>query len=155
VVPVVLSSMAGRELARVVDSYLNVAAALAADDAVAARTAARGLEAALRSAGLNGLDAEPAREWRRAREELQRRAATIGGMSDIAAARSEMLPLSVRMEAVVATFRSDEVGPLYRAACPMVQGREGTWLTRTEVVENPYYGAAMFDCGEVQAKVAG
>jgi membrane fusion protein, copper/silver efflux system len=154
-VPVVLSSTAGRELARVVDSYLNVAAALAADDGVAARTAARGLEAALRSAGLNGLDAAAAREWRRAREELQRRAATIGGMSDIAAARSEMLPLSVRMEAVVATFRSDEIGPLYRAACPMVQGREGTWLTRTEVVENPYYGAAMFDCGEVQSKVAG
>jgi membrane fusion protein, copper/silver efflux system len=154
-VPVVLSSTAGRELARVVDSYLNVAAALAADDAVAARTAARGLDAALRSATLNGLDAAAAREWRRAREELQRRAATIGGMSDIAAARSEMLPLSVRMEAVVATFRSNEVGPLYRAVCPMVQGREGTWLTRTEVVENPYYGAAMFDCGEVQAKVAG
>jgi membrane fusion protein, copper/silver efflux system len=154
-VPVVLSSTAGRELARVVDSYLNVAAALAADDGVAARNAARGLEAALRSASLNGLDAAATRQWRRAREELQRRAATIGGMSDIAAARSEMLPLSVRMEAVVATFRSDEVGPLYRAACPMVQGREGTWLTRTEVVENPYYGAAMFDCGEVQAKVAG
>jgi membrane fusion protein, copper/silver efflux system len=154
-VPIVLSGTAGRELARVVDSYLNVAAALARDDAAAARTAARGLDAAVRAASLNGLDAAATREWRTARQELQRRAATIGGLSDMAAARSELLPLSVRMEAVVATFRSAEVGPLYRAACPMVQGREGTWLTRTAVVENPYYGAAMFDCGEVQAKVAG
>jgi membrane fusion protein, copper/silver efflux system len=154
-VPAALSPAAGRELARVVDAYLEVAAAMARDDANGARTAARALETALRAAGLAGLDAGAARAWQRERTALQRSAATMAGTADLGALRRELLPLSARVEGIVATFRSDEVGPLYRAACPMVEGREGTWLTRVAVVENPYYGAAMFDCGEVQAKVAG
>jgi membrane fusion protein, copper/silver efflux system len=55
----------------------------------------------------------------------------------------------------VRAFPSDQVGTLYRAVCPMVEGREGSWLTRQNAVQNPYWGAEMFDCGEVQAKVAG
>jgi hypothetical protein len=57
------------------------------------------------------------------------------------------------MESAVRSFRSDEVGPLFRAMCPMVAGGEGTWLTRVERVENPYHGEDMFGCGEVQGRV--
>jgi membrane fusion protein, copper/silver efflux system len=154
-VPVQLSTAAGRELERVIVAYLDVAGALSRDDVTAARTAARALDAALRGASMDGLAGQRAEEWTRARDDMRTRAAAMAGTSDVVRLRRELLPLSVRLEAAVREFPSDQVGPLFRAVCPMVEGREGSWLTRAQTVENPYWGSAMFDCGEVQGKVAG
>jgi membrane fusion protein, copper/silver efflux system len=154
-VPVQLSAAAGRELERVIVAYLDVTGALSRDDATAARTAARALDAALRGASLDGLAGQRAAEWSSARDDMRTRAAAMAGTSDVARLRRELLPLSVRLEAAVRAFPSDQVGPLFRAVCPMVEGSEGSWLTRVQAVENPYWGSDMFDCGEVQGKVAG
>jgi membrane fusion protein, copper/silver efflux system len=86
---------------------------------------------------------------------MRTRAAAMGGTIDLAALRRELLPLSTRLEAAVGRYHSDEVGPLFRAVCPMVEGREGSWLTRARVVENPYWGSEMFECGEIGARVGG
>jgi membrane fusion protein, copper/silver efflux system len=154
-VPLVLSTAAGRELARVVDAYIDMTAAMSRDDVAAARTAARAFDAALQAASLAGLAAPAAGEWSRIRADLRRHATAMARSPDMTLLRGELLTVSRHMEGVVTSFHSDQVGPLYRAVCPMVNGREGSWLTRTQVVENPYYGAAMFDCGEVQGRVAG
>ncbi|HEX7708358.1 MAG TPA: efflux RND transporter periplasmic adaptor subunit [Thermoanaerobaculia bacterium] len=150
-----LSPAAGRQLEQIVAAYLNVTVALSRDDAPAAQRAARTLETTLKTAQLGDLSGAAAGQWSRARSELTTRAAAIAAASDIAVQRKELLPLSVSLESTVRAFPSDQVGPLFRAMCPMVEGREGSWLTRVEKVENPYWGAAMFDCGEIQGKVAG
>jgi membrane fusion protein, copper/silver efflux system len=153
--PVQLSAAAGRELERVVAAYLGVAGALAKDDAQAARAAARGLVAALQSASLAGLSGQAAGHWSRTRDGMRTHAAAMAATPDIGVLRQELVPLSEALEQAVRQFRSDQVGTLFRAVCPMVQGREGSWLTRLEAVENPYYGAEMLECGEVQGRIAG
>jgi membrane fusion protein, copper/silver efflux system len=154
-VPVQISAAAGRQLEAVVLAYLDVAGALSRDDAVTARDAARALDAALGAAELAGLDGEARREWARIRGGMRERSAAMAGSADLARLRRELVPLSELAEQAVRTFRSDQVGPLFRAVCPMVEGADGSWLTRVDAVENPYYGEEMFECGEVQGKVVG
>jgi membrane fusion protein, copper/silver efflux system len=125
-----LSDAGGRELERVVDAYIDVTAALARDDAAAARTASRALEQALRAANLAELSGSAGDGWRRLRDDMRGHASRMGGTSDIALIRRELLPVSVHLEHVVRAFASDHVGTLFRAVCPMVEGREGSWLTR-------------------------
>jgi membrane fusion protein, copper/silver efflux system len=153
-VPVRLSAAAGRQLEAVVVAYLDVAGALSRDDAATARAAARTLDGALRAAELAGLDADATREWGRIRTGMRQRAAAMTATTDLVRLRRELKPLSELAEAAVRTFPSDQVGPVFRAMCPMVEGAEATWLTRVEAVENPYYGEDMFDCGEIEARVS-
>lgn len=150
-----LSEAGGKEMGRIVQAYLDLAVALSRDDAEAARTAARALTAALDGATLGGLSDAAATAWSAARRDLSPRASAMARAADIAAMRKELRSLSQRLEEVVSAFPSEHVGPLYRAACPMVEGGTGTWLTREPKVENPYWGAAMFSCGDVQGKVSG
>jgi membrane fusion protein, copper/silver efflux system len=154
-VPVQLTSAAGRQLESVVVAYLDVAGALSRDDASGARRAARTLDGVLRTAELAGLSPQAAGEWGRLRAGMRQRAAAMGDASELARLRRELQPLSALVEEAVQTFPSDQVGPLFRAMCPMVDGAEGTWLTRVEAIENPYHGADMFECGEVQGRVVG
>jgi membrane fusion protein, copper/silver efflux system len=154
-VPARLTDAAGRELERVVTAYLDVTLALTRDDAAAARRAARSLESALGAAQFQGVDAAAAGEWRQARDGMRTRAATMAGTSDIAVLRRELLQVSERLERAVRVFPSEQVGPLFRVVCPMVDGREGSWLAREQAVQNPYFGESMLDCGEVQGRVAG
>jgi membrane fusion protein, copper/silver efflux system len=153
--PVTLSPAGGRDLEGVVAAYLGVTEALSRDDAGRAREAAGTLEKALEAASLDELRGAASNEWKQTRAELATRASAMGATADIAVQRRELLPISVRLEGAVRTFASDQVGPLFRAVCPMVEGREGSWLTRVPTVQNPYWGSAMFDCGEVQGKVTG
>lgn len=154
-VPVRLTDGAGRELERVVTAYLDVTLALARDDAGGARRSARALEAALAAANFGDVAPAPAVEWRRARDTMRARAAAMGRSSDLPVLRRELVQVSERLELAVRAFPSEQVGPLFRVVCPMVEGREGTWLARNETVENPYFGAAMLDCGEVQGRIGG
>jgi Cu(I)/Ag(I) efflux system membrane fusion protein len=150
-----LDPSGGRDLARVVEAYLEITRALSRDDAAGAQAAARTLEGALTAATPVGLAGDAADAWRHARDDMLGRAAAMERTADIAELRRELLPLSIRLERTVRMFPSPELGTLYRAVCPMVNDGDGPWLTREPVVENPYWGAAMFSCGEVQGKVSG
>ncbi|MCB0295126.1 MAG: DUF3347 domain-containing protein, partial [Calditrichaeota bacterium] len=45
---------------------------------------------------------------------------------------------------------------VYRYHCPMAFDNKGAdWLQDKQGVENPYFGSAMFRCGEEVEKVAG
>jgi len=49
----------------------------------------------------------------------------------------------------VRAFGTGSVAPVYRAMCPMVQGREGFWLSPRDEITNPYHGARMYSCGSI------
>lgn len=154
-VPVRLTGSAARELERVVNAYLDLTLALSRDDATAARRAARAVETALAAASFDGVPPATASDWNGARQVMRARAAAMAASSDLPVLRRELVQLSERLEHAVRAFPADQVGPLFRVVCPMVDGREASWLASREVVQNPYFGAQMLDCGEVQGKVAG
>jgi len=63
--------------------------------------------------------------------------------------RRQFEAFSDALTAAAESFGMAGTGPVYRAVCPMVQGRDGFWLQPREEIANPYYGAAMLRCGWV------
>lgn len=64
--------------------------------------------------------------------------------------RSAIVVTTNALEEVIREGAADQLGELYLVHCPMVSRNEGAnWLSREPVVENPYYGSSMFDCGDV------
>lgn len=49
----------------------------------------------------------------------------------------------------VRIFGTGSVAPVYRAMCPMVQGREAFWLSPRDEITNPYHGSRMYSCGSI------
>jgi hypothetical protein len=119
-----------------VDPYLQVQAALAADtfDGVAAQAAAIGTAAAAL-----GKDAE----------KLVEGARKLAAAKDIAAARTAFGEVSDALVAYADKTKS-QLGPGVRVAyCPMV---DKSWLQKDKEIRNPYYGSSMLTCGSFRTK---
>lgn len=118
--------------------YLPVADTLAADDADGAAKAAAELASRLEGSSLPGA-AEMAG--------MARELATAG---DIKARRVVFKSLSDKLIALTREKGLDAVGNAYVVHCPMAFGNQGAdWISDEPVVENPYFGDAMFSCGTV------
>ena len=116
--------------------YLQVEEALVQGNAGAARLAASNIEAGARAFPGGTRLADAARR--------------ILNAPDLVTQRQAFAPLS---EEMIKHVKSAGVSgsPLYVAFCPMARDNEGApWLTSTPVVRNPYYGAEMLTCGEIQ-----
>lgn len=73
--------------------------------------------------------------------------------SDIKSARTTLIQLSEQMITMAKTFRPADQ-PLFVQYCPMADSNKGaTWLSLENEVRNPYFGASMLKCGEVQEKI--
>ena len=73
---------------------------------------------------------------------------------DLATIRQAFYPLSQSLVQLVENFGSSGDSPLYVQFCPMAFENKGaTWLTDTEEIKNPYFGAMMLRCGEVRKQV--
>jgi hypothetical protein len=117
--------------AALVDPYLKIHAALAADqfDGVPAHAAA--IEKAAASLGADA-------------EKMVAGAKKLGEAKDIAAARSAFGDLSLAITEYAEKTKSGLGSDVRVAYCPMANK---PWLTKDQTIRNPYYGAAMLTCG--------
>lgn len=128
---VVTGGMAADLPAALMEPYLEVQVALAADrsEGVAAHAAA--IEKAAGALGADG-------------EAIVASAKRLAAATDIAAARTAFGEVSLALTAYAEKTRSG-FGPDVRLAyCPMVNK---PWLTKDKTIRNPYYGASMLTCG--------
>ncbi|MGY6554256.1 MAG: efflux RND transporter periplasmic adaptor subunit [Wenzhouxiangella sp.] len=135
------------DLEDAVAAYMVLAGALADDDVSAARAAAGQMEQALRA-----IDSSED-SWLDLRDPMT---GALNSMArddaDIEAIRRQLQPLSTALEAAAIAARYP--GPLMRAFCPMAFDFKGaTWLQRDRTIANPYFGASMLRCGEIQAEL--
>jgi membrane fusion protein, copper/silver efflux system len=138
------------ELGAVVEAQFDVVRALAADDPEAARAAAQAVDAALHGVDGTALEGAPAREaWNRHAREMHEGLGGMIGAANLDGQRAAFEPFSDALTAAVQVFGAETSRPVYRAMCPMVQGRDGFWLQEEEQIANPYYGAAMLRCGAI------
>jgi hypothetical protein len=114
-----------------VDPYLQVQGALAADkfDGVAAHGQA--IEKAALSLGKDG-------------EAIATAARNLATAKDIAAARAAFGDVSTAVVAYAEKTKSGFGADVRLAFCPMANK---PWLTKDKTIRNPYYGAAMLTCG--------
>ena len=123
------------------------------------KTAFAAPPAAPRSEGLSEADAAFLASYEKVRAALagdnldaaKEAAAGLEGAEAIAAAK-KVAEARVAFKALSATAIAKAKGHAgyYVAHCPMVKGGGADWLATKKVIENPYFGSAMFSCGYIK-----
>lgn len=137
------------QLGGVVDAYLEIRRALAADDALTAvASAVKGLDA-LSKVDMKLLKGDDHMDWMEHLQELQKTLTAVSKAKEIEPVRQEFALLSEQMIATLARFGNP--GPnLMHLFCPMAfNSRGANWLQEKEPAGNPYFGDAMLRCGEL------
>ena len=82
-------------------------------------------------------------------KEIQSSARLITENLDIKEQRIHFKNVSKHLIIAVKTFGVNE--KVYSQFCPMADNNKGAyWLSKTEIVINPYFGGAMLTCGSVK-----
>jgi len=137
------------------DAYLTLSAALAADDAAKSKAAVASVAKAVEQANAVEYPDRSAKAWSPTGKRLAEAVGKLGVASDIAAMRVAFQPVSNELIALLNRSHIDGVGPIYRAHCPMAFDFTGaSWLTREKHIRNPYFGAQMLKCGTIEQTLA-
>jgi Cu(I)/Ag(I) efflux system membrane fusion protein len=138
-----------KQLDRVFDAYFSAQYGFSHDDFDSAKKAAGKLLDALEGVDMALLPQEPHMAWMKNLNTLKKNAGDISEAADISKARGAFYPLSETLASVGRNFGTSGKQPVYRYYCPMIFNNTGAhWLQNSEGVENPYFGSAMFTCGE-------
>ncbi len=139
------------QLKQVFDDYILLKDALVNDDAKGAQQAGKQINQSLKKVDMKLISDEKAHNhWMTIQKELKTSANSIENDSDIATQRAHFKHLSAHMISSVQLFGINE--NVYIQFCPMADNNKGAyWISLEKEVRNPYYGAAMLTCGEVNA----
>lgn len=154
-VPVPVSSVKipeafARALSSVTNHYLDLQDALAEDRLEAARAAGVKLRIAVRDVASAPRTTDVETVWRTHGDALVTAAAGIVRESSLDGMRVPFRPLSDALIAVLDATGSTHAGVRVNW-CPMADGDRGaSWLDREPGIRNPYFGAAMYACGETR-----
>ncbi len=145
----VIDSKFQQQLAKAAEANLAIHQALATDDSMQASDAAKKMAEAITSVDMKLLQGEDHMAWMKTSGELKNILASIIQAEGIEPARKEFARLSEEMSAAAKRF-GILGGPLYQFKCPMAfDGLGATWLQADQQTRNPYFGAAMLQCGDV------
>ena len=138
-----------QQLAKAAEAYLAIQQALAKDDAKQAGDAAKKMADAITSVDMTLLQGADHMAWMKTSGELEKILTGVIQAKSIEPVRKEFALLSEEMAAAAKRF-GIVGGSLYQFKCPMAFSNRGaTWLQADEETRNPYFGAAMLQCGEV------
>lgn len=138
------------ELGELVQAQFELVRALAGDEPGTAREAALEVDAALHAVDAEQLRGSEARsEWNRLAGAMHDGLSELAGAAGLDQQRRHFERFSDALTNAVQLFGIAGAGPVYRAMCPMVQGRLGYWLQDEELIANPYFGASMLRCGDI------
>lgn len=142
------------QLGRLVHANFDLVKALAGDDPQQARQAAREADKVLHLIELKKLGNESERQrWKLLVKTLHESLSAVAKSDNLSSQRHHFELFSDALTEAVRTFGVEQTGEVYRAVCPMVQGRKGYWLQPQKNITNPYFGAMMFTCGEIAEKL--
>jgi Cu(I)/Ag(I) efflux system membrane fusion protein len=141
-------------LARVMEAYLDLHDRLAADDLPGSKAAFATLGE--QAAGFDPRTPEEARKiYEKAASKIAGEARQAAKSDDIESMRRRYATISEQMILAAIRFGNPSESTVRLAFCPMARDGEGAhWLQRAEAVENPFFGAKMYTCGEVRGTVA-
>jgi hypothetical protein len=144
---------AAASLRSVVDQYLLVKNALAADKGTDAATAAKAMVEAAGRLDKSLLTAEQKNAYDALEAGLKEHAGHIAGKpDDIKIQRGHFDELSTGVYELVKQFGAGR--PVYHEHCPMANDNQGAdWISENKEIRNPYFGASMLTCGTVQEEI--
>ena len=140
-----------KDLALIIDAYLQLKNGLVADDEKAAAMAAEKMLVAFNGFDKSSLDASKETEYAEIEESAVENAEHIA-KSEIYHQREHLTVLSEDINDLITLIGSDK--KLYLDFCPMANNNKGAvWVSETEGISNPYMGAKMPKCGTIQQEL--
>jgi len=138
------------QLRTLYEAYLTLQEALASDSKDKAVQAVKGVRDALANTDMKLLEGEAHMSWMKHQANLGKTIEAMADATSIEAIRAGFAPASEELAAVARTFGTGTEQPIYLLKCPMAfDGRGARWLQKTKDTRNPYFGAAMPQCGAV------
>ena len=141
-------------LHKLLNNYFEIQKALADDNfSEAIKSAQKAAES------INSFDIEPSfqsarNKWRALLPKIKTAANEAKDADTIKALRDSFNSLSQVVEQTVIYFGATGDRSIYIAHCPMVNDNEGAnWLSREKEILNPYFGAMMLKCGDIQQEI--
>jgi Cu(I)/Ag(I) efflux system membrane fusion protein len=143
-----VSAAFSQEISAVVAAYFQVKNSLVKDQmpTAANQILAQAL-AKVSSAAGTGRDQA---KWAKIKSELSQATAKLKTAKDISTSRTHFSSLSSSIIQLAETYQLPQK-VVYQDYCPMAfNNKGGYWLSETEDIQNPYFGASMLSCGEVK-----
>ena len=136
------------QLKAVFENYFALKDALVKSDGTLASNKTKELLNALNSVQMNKLSNEENTVWMKVMKDLKFDAEHIEETKDVKHQRDHFNTLSDNMYQLLKASKQDT--PTYYQHCPMANdGKGANWLSKENVVKNPYYGSAMLSCGKI------
>ena len=131
--------------------YLALKSAMTRDDTARAMQQRRQLAERILSVNPESFTQKTARQrWHAHRDTLERLLTQLRNVQGLRRLRRVFVYISGQMVQIVEAFHPQNE-PLYLQFCPMADDDKGAfWLSREEEIRNPYYGAQMLSCGNVE-----
>lgn len=149
VAPVLETKTEGEQLQlkEVFDSYFAVKDALVKTDGASAATKAVLLLNSINAVKMENLTKEEHSEWMKVMKDLVFDAEHISKTKDAGHQRDYFTSLSKNMYSLIKVSKQET--PTYYQFCPMAnKGKGANWLSKENIVKNPYYGSKMLGCGK-------
>lgn len=135
------------QLIKVFDHYFALKDALVKSDGTLASENAKHLFNALKAVQMNKLSDKEHTVWMKVMNNLILDAEKMKASTDLEIQRNHFITLSDNMYQLVLV--SEQPDTVYFQHCPMANdGKGANWLSRENVIKNPYYGSAMLSCGK-------
>jgi copper chaperone CopZ len=134
------------QLTAVFDNYFAVKDALVNSDGNSASTKAKSLLQALNGVQMNKLSHEAHNVWMDVMKDLISDTKKMEATKNIELQRTHFMTLSDNLYKLLKVAKLDST--IYFQHCPMANdGKGANWLSKENVIKNPYYGSAMLSCG--------
>lgn len=141
------SSDAVNQLKSIFDYYFAVKDALVKKDGNTASVKAKALLASIKVVKMQHLNTEEHIVWMKLMKDLASDAQHIVDTKDIALQRNHFMNLSKNMFDLLKVSKQETT--IYYQFCPMANdGKGSNWLSKENVIKNPYYGSEMLHCGK-------
>ena len=146
--PLVVAEAFQLQLGNLLQTYLEVQAALAADNDDDAKTAARQASQVLAAVDMSLLTGDAHHAWMSDAARLQESFASLEKADDLESRRKALLPATESLWPALRRFGYTENQPVRLFHCPMANDNSGeNWIQMASTTANPYYGSSMLLCG--------
>lgn len=140
-------------LANIFDEYYDLKNALVASDADESTNAAASFGKALDQVDMKQVKGEAHNLWMQKLEQLKTAAESIASTKDLEKQRASFSTLSDALHDAAQQFDLKGLDANYQY-CPMALNDKGAyWMSKTEEINNPYFGESMLRCGETKERM--
>lgn len=132
----------------VFDNYFAVKDALVKTDENVASAKAQKLLVNINALKVEQLSTDEKDVWTNVVNDLKDDVKNIADTKDISVQRARFITLSKNIFDLIKVSKQNT--PTYLQHCPMANdGKGADWLSKENVIKNPYYGAQMLSCGKI------